>query len=151
MSIIFVISWDIYEWSNTWHTWDTPIKFIFYILTKFKLKIYTQLIWQKGLAVKLVGVPTTIKLPQLLTLFDPPPPLFTLVCFTYTPLNMRLLWWVTLPLHLKKSSATLMNFWMKNQWVKTGKRINFFVNSKQLYFLYTVIYSMTIKIMFTCL
>ena len=46
--------------SNTWHN---PIKSILYIVTEFKLKIYTWLIWEKGLAVGLVGAPTTLKLP----------------------------------------------------------------------------------------
>ena len=34
--------------SSTWHA---PIKFILYIITEFKLKIYTQRIWEKGLVV----------------------------------------------------------------------------------------------------
>ena len=44
---------------NIWHY---PIKFFLYIITEFKLKIYTQLIWEKGLARGLVGAPTMLKL-----------------------------------------------------------------------------------------
>ena len=46
--------------SNTWHT---AIEFILYIVAEFKLIIYTQIIWEKGLAVGLVGAPITLKLP----------------------------------------------------------------------------------------
>ena len=47
--------------SNTWNT--LIIKFILYIITEFKPKIYTKLIWENGLAVGFVGAPTTLKLP----------------------------------------------------------------------------------------
>ena len=46
--------------SNSWHT---SIRFIPYIVTEFKLKIYTWFIWEKVLAVGLVGAPITLKLP----------------------------------------------------------------------------------------
>ena len=45
--MIFVISWDIHEGQNN-NTWHTPIKFILYIVAEFKLKIYIQIIWQRG-------------------------------------------------------------------------------------------------------
>ena len=61
--------------------------------------------------------------------FWPPPPLLVPVPFTCTrTLNVLSLYSVTTP--LKKSSATIMNFRMKNQWVKTEKRINFLLTRK---------------------
>ena len=46
--------------SNPWHI---PIRFILYIVTELKLKIYTRIIREKGLAVGLLGAATTLKLP----------------------------------------------------------------------------------------
>lgn len=50
-------------------------------------------------------------------IFDPPP-LFLLVHFTCTPLNVCPFWWVSPLSTLKKIYLTFMNFQIKNRWVK---------------------------------
>ena len=64
-------------------------------------------------------------------IFDPPPTcssMFSLHCTPFYPSPSTYVRFSELPPPLKKSSATLMNFRMKNRGLKREKRIIFFVN-----------------------